>query len=211
MNTPAAQLGSETIPTVYRPRRGFEGNENSQCDVLNKQTSSIAGGPRRFLLVPAILGLCALASPRQSARAQTCGNLLSAGPVISPISGSKVVAGQTITITRYTVASAFGNCLFQNGVAFYADPSGAVTETLTNFSVAPGGQINCDGTPAGGDASCLLVASLVEQPKSMQERQMKSISLALPTATGLIRATPAARPARGAALRRSASSWCIRA
>src|SRR6266446_8066384 len=87
--------------------------------------------------------------------AQTCSTFLGAGFFISPLSGSKVVAGQTITITRFSAVSANGNCLFQNGVAYYADPSGAVTQVMTNFIISPGNQIDCNGNAGGGDASCL--------------------------------------------------------
>src|ERR1043166_10209340 len=76
--------------------------------------------------------------PGGDSQAQTCGNLLSAGPVIFPISGSKVVLGQTITVTRYTVAAAIGDCDLLNGVAFYAQPNGTVVSALQNFTLITG-------------------------------------------------------------------------
>src|ERR1041385_8970139 len=82
--------------------------------------------------------------PKESAQAQdTCGNLLSAGPVIFPISGSKVIVGQTINITRFTISSALGNCDFRNGEAYYAQPDGTVTKVLQDFDLNPGETKDC--------------------------------------------------------------------
>src|ERR1043166_4344688 len=87
--------------------------------------------------ISALFTLSALL-PGGDSQAQTCGNLLSAGPVIFPISGSKVVLGQTITVTRYTVAAAIGDCDLLNGVAFYAQPNGTVVSALQNFTLITG-------------------------------------------------------------------------
>src|SRR5260221_668186 len=85
--------------------------------------------------------------------AQTCGNALAATPVIFPISGSRVIVGQTITITRVGLNSGDpGNCLFRNGEGFLLIPSGAVTRVITNLNLNPPGAppppttfINCFG------------------------------------------------------------------
>ena len=95
-----------------------------------------------------LVGLAASLLPTQNAQAQTCGNLLSMGPVISPISGSRVVVGQTITIARFSASSAAGNCIFRNGVAFYAQPNGTVTQVMQDLSLNPGETESC--LPAGG-------------------------------------------------------------
>jgi len=104
----------------------------------------------------AVVGLCAFLLPEQEAVAQTCGNALATTPVIFPISGSKVVVGQTITITRVGLNSGDpGNCLFRNGEGFLLIPNGVVTKVVTNLNLnlnPPGGPpipttfINCFGT-----------------------------------------------------------------
>src|SRR5689334_12896116 len=97
----------------------------------------------RTLSAFAFAALVALSHIGQNAYAQSCGNLLSMGPVISPISGSKVVLGQTITIPRFSASSAAGNCLFRNGVAFYAHPDGNVVQSMSALSLNPGDTKSC--------------------------------------------------------------------
>src|SRR6266567_9404453 len=102
----------------------------------------------------AIAGLFAFMLPEREVLAQTCGNALAASPVIFPISGSKVLVGQTITITRVGLNSGDpGNCLFRNGEGFLLIPSGTVTRVITNLNLNPPGAppppttfINCFGT-----------------------------------------------------------------
>src|SRR5262249_38876094 len=93
--------------------------------------------------------------PSMNAEAQvTCGNALATTPVIFPISGSKVVVGQTITITRVGLNSGDpGNCLFRNGEGFLVIPNGTMTRVVTNLNLNPPGVppppvtfINCFGT-----------------------------------------------------------------
>src|SRR6266536_3390234 len=69
-------------------------------------------------------GLMALLFSHE-AYAQTFGNALATSPTISPASGSKVVAGQTVTVQRVFFGSADpGNSLFRNGEGFLAYPDG---------------------------------------------------------------------------------------
>lgn len=109
-------------------------------------------GPVSSTCLPALFGLTAFFLAGALAQAQTCGNLLSVGPVISPISGSKVVVGQTISIQRLSASSAAGNCVFRNGVAFYAHPNGDVYPAMQNLSLDPGDTVSC---PVGGAVTCL--------------------------------------------------------
>src|SRR3989442_4006646 len=101
-----------------------------------------------------VLSTLLLSTERAQAQAQECGNLLSMGPVITPISGSKVIVGQTITITRFSASSASGNCLFRDGVAFYAHPDGTVVQTMQNLDLDPGQTKNCPADNGSG-VSCL--------------------------------------------------------
>jgi hypothetical protein len=107
------------------------------------------------MAMSALIGLSTVSLSVQNASAQTCGNLLSAGPIIQPISGSKVLLGQTINITSFRLDIPGGDCFQKNGVAYYADPKGVVTQTLNGFSGAAGTQISCTGTAGGGGAACL--------------------------------------------------------
>src|SRR5215475_15974724 len=96
-----------------------------------------------------IYGLVVLSAlfSSMSAEAQTCGNALAATPVIFPISGSKVVVGQTITITRVGLNSGDpGNCLFRNGEGYLVIPSGVVTKVVTNLNLNPPGGPPIPGT-----------------------------------------------------------------
>src|SRR5262245_48809320 len=106
-------------------------------------------------LAAAVLGL-GTGLLTQDVRAQaTCGNLLASGPVISPISGSRVVVGQTVTITTYRIASVVGNCLFRDGDAFLAYPDGAtVVQSLDDFDLDPGQVTDCNGTAGNTVAAC---------------------------------------------------------
>src|SRR5882757_7557629 len=108
----------------------------------------------RMPLRVCILAIASLLALQREAVAQTCGNALAATPVIFPISGSKVVAGQTITITRVGLNSGDpGNCLFRSGEGFLLIPNGTVTKVITNLNLNPPGGppipgtfINCFGT-----------------------------------------------------------------
>src|SRR5216683_5834049 len=101
-----------------------------------------------------MIGIAASLLPGSNAQAQSCGNALAASPVIFPISGSKVIVGQTITITRVGLNSGDpGNCLFRNGEGFLLIPSGTMTRVVTNLNLNPPGFppppttfINCFGT-----------------------------------------------------------------
>src|SRR5262249_17227580 len=86
-----------------------------------------------------------------------CGNLLAAGPIISPISGSRVVVGQVVTITQYRITTAPGNCLFRNGDGFMAYPNGTMVQTMDNFSIDPAVPFlkDCFGPAGNADAACL--------------------------------------------------------
>src|SRR5882762_9628229 len=91
------------------------------------------------LCMTGLVGLSAFFSS-MNAQAQTCGNALAATPVIFPISGSKVLVGQTVTITRVGLNSGDpGNCLFRNGEGFLLIPSGTVTRVVTNLNLNPPG------------------------------------------------------------------------
>src|SRR6266567_7340739 len=116
----------------------------------------------------AIAGLFAFMLPEREALAQTCGNALAATPVIFPISGSKVVVGQTITITRVGLNSGDpGNCLFRSGEGFLLIPNGTVTKVVTNLNLnppggppTPGTFINCFGTNSvAPEGSCLAFST----------------------------------------------------
>src|SRR5215475_2629141 len=116
-------------------------------------TLRIITSGRQFLACAAtVLGIAVL--QQGQANAQTCGNALAATPVIFPISGSKVIVGQTITITRVGLNSGDpGNCLFRSGEGFLVVPSGTVTRVVTNLNLNPPGVppppntfINCFGT-----------------------------------------------------------------
>src|SRR6266851_8564300 len=82
------------------------------------------------------VALSALLIPINRARAQTCGNALSASPVIFPISGSAVVTGQVVSITRVFFGSSDpGNCLFRNGEGFFLYPDGTIIRAVTNLNL----------------------------------------------------------------------------
>src|SRR6266851_5916575 len=87
--------------------------------------------------VLSLIGLSSLLSPVNRAAAQvTCGNALSASPVIFPISGSTVVTGQVVTITRVFFGSSDpGNCLFRNGEGFFLYPDGTIIRAVTNLNL----------------------------------------------------------------------------
>lgn len=115
----------------------------------------------RALSAFAAAALMVVSATPQQALAQACGNLLSTGPVISPVSGSKVIVGQTISITRFTASSAGGNCIFRNGVAYYAHPDGNVVQTMSSLNLNPGCTISCPGSvvdPVGCTASVTCLA-----------------------------------------------------
>ena len=79
-----------------------------------------------------------------------CANLLSAGPVIVPGSGGKVIIGQTVTVKSFTVAPGPNNCFLQNGEAYYAQPNGTVTKVLQGFQLPRGSSpIDCLGAVGG--------------------------------------------------------------
>src|SRR5260370_6579999 len=91
---------------------------NSQNSFMSKLHSAINRLPASIGLLT-LIGLSSTLLPVHRAAAQTCGNALSASPVIFPISGSKVVVGQSVTITRdFFGSSDPGNCLFRNGEGF---------------------------------------------------------------------------------------------
>src|SRR5215813_14006089 len=157
-------MGTPTEGNNLRPRRsettktkGQQMNSdyvlqsNSNPKFLRKSITSIG--------TSALLGLSAVMLPlQQDAKAQaTCGNLLAAGPIISPISGSRVVVGQVVTITQYRVTTAPGNCLFRNGDAFMAYPNATVVQTMDNFSLDPAAPFlkDCFGTAGNADSACL--------------------------------------------------------
>ncbi len=127
-----------------------------------------AGAPssrnKAFKCLPLLLASTLLSLAPRSALGQTCANALNGGPFISPISGSRVVAGQVITITRFSVGSANGGCGFQNGTAYYAAPDGTVSQVLSNFTLMPGGEIDCNGTPGSNNVSCLAFTTYVVNP-----------------------------------------------
>jgi uncharacterized repeat protein (TIGR01451 family) len=102
--------------------------------------------------------------PAIKTQAQTCGNALSGSPVISPISGSKVIVGQAVTIQRVFFGSSDpGNCLFRNGEGYLLIPSGTVTKVVTNLNLNPPGTpplnsfLNCFGTNStAAEGNCLV-------------------------------------------------------
>jgi hypothetical protein len=105
--------------------------------------------PNRCAVLLSVIVALLTSFVTNTAHAQaTCGNLLAAGPTISPISGSRVVVGQTVTITTYRAASVVGNCLFRDGDGFMAYPNGTVVQTMDAFSLDPGDVRDCTG-PAG--------------------------------------------------------------
>lgn len=93
--------------------------------------------------ISALFALAAM--PMENAPAQpTCENALSVSPVISPISGSKVVLGQTITIQRVFFGSGDpGACLFRNGEGYLLYPNGTVVKVVTNLNLNPLGDNSC--------------------------------------------------------------------
>src|SRR6266567_458171 len=118
---------------------------------------------RALVGIFALFWVAMLVQPREC-EAQTCGNALAATPVIFPISGSKVVVGQAITITRVGLNSGDpGNCLFRNGEGFLLIPNGTVTKVVTNLNLNPPGVsgppgtfINCFGTNSvAPEGACL--------------------------------------------------------
>src|SRR5436190_21565217 len=116
------------------------------------------------LCISGLVCLSAFLSSMNAEAQITCGNALAATPVIFPISGSKVVVGQTITITRVGLNLGDpGNCLFRNGEGFLFVPSGVVTRVVTNLNLNPPGVppppntfINCFGTnSSAAEGICL--------------------------------------------------------
>ena len=112
----------------------------------------------------AVAGLSAFVLPTMDSQAQTCGNAFAASPVIFPVSGSRVVVGQAVTIIRVGFNSGDpGSCLFRNGEGFLLYPDGVVTRVVTNLNLNPPGTllpprsfINCYGTNAvSAQGNCL--------------------------------------------------------
>ncbi len=100
--------------------------------------------------------LCALLPPAANAQV-SCDASLVSGVSLNPASGSRVVAGQTVTINYVKAGITAGSCFVTNGDSWLAYPDGVtVIQTESNYvlPIAPF-QFQCTGTAGGGGAPCL--------------------------------------------------------
>jgi hypothetical protein len=89
----------------------------------------------------------------QSAPGQSCDNTMSVALFTSPISGSKVLIGQTVTIQQvlFYVGDP-GSCLMRNGDGYLLYPDGTTAQVVTNLNLNPPGEppvssmMSCYGT-----------------------------------------------------------------
>ena len=140
-------LTAFTSPNNRRIKKFFMCKLKPNPEYVRRRMTSVCRLSAAFLLTTFLL-------PTLETQAQPCGNLLSIGPITDPVSGSKVVVGQTVQIPFFRASSAAGNCLFKNGEAFYASPDGTVTKVMQNLSLDPGETFSC--SPSGGaQAECL--------------------------------------------------------